>query len=176
MQNLPWYFASFQAFAAGQSTPYSPASDVSSFSFNSPSVQYNSQGYLQQLAGKLSAAAPADQSQQFAYTASPGKFASFAAPAAAGPVTFAAAAPQSAQKYTFAAPAYSAGAPSKYQFAASPQQVLYAAAPQHPAFQSFAGGVPLQAAQSQQLYAVAPSQQAAYNRYFGGAADGYSAQ
>lgn len=165
----------FQAFAAGQSAQYSPASDVSSFSFNSPSVQYNSQGYLQQLAGKLSAAAPADQSQQFAYTSSPSKYASFAAPASSGPVTFAAAAPQSAQKYAFAAPAA-----SRYQFAASPQQVLFAAAPQHPAFQSFAGGagLPLQGAQSQQLYAVAPSQQVAYtsNRYLGAAAGGYAAQ
>lgn len=166
----------FQAFAAGQSTPYSPASDVSSFAFNSPSVQYNSQGYYQQLAGKLSAAAPADQSQQFSFASSPSKFASFAAPASSGPVTFAAA-PQTAQKYAFASPAYSAAAPSKLQYAASPQQVLFAAAPQHPAFQSFAAGSPLQAAHSQQVYAVAPTQQYAYtNRYLGGAPAGYAAQ
>lgn len=175
---ITFVFLSLQAFSAGQSSPYSPASDVSSFSFNSPAVQYNSQGYYQQLAGKLAAAAPAADQQQFAFAASPSKYASFAG----GPVTFAAAAPQTAQKYAFASPAYSTAGQGKYQFAASPQQVLFAAAPQHPAFQSFAGGAPLQAANSQQVYAVAPTQQyAAYtsNRYLGGgaaAAGGYSAQ
>lgn len=160
---------SYAAEPAQQSqTSYSPAADVSSFSYSSPAVQYNSQGYLHQLAGKLSAAAPEPQIS--------GAFSKSAFAASGTPVSFAA----PAQKYTFASPAGAYSAVPKYQFAAAaPQQFVYAQAPAAAQYvpQQFAGGAAyaqLQAAQSQPVYAVSPSQFAAYSGKYATGGSGYS--